>query len=86
MKIKNGFIMSQVSGKCVALPTSGDMDMNKMIMLNETGGFLWTQLQTETDEASLVSALLAEYDVDETTARSCVQRFVAKLSENGFLE
>ena len=61
------------------------MDMNMMITLNETGAFLWEKLQEETDEAGLVTALLAEYDVDEPTAKQAVANFVAKLSDNGFL-
>ena len=85
MKIKNGFILRQMAGKTVALPTDGDIDLNKMITLNDTGAFLWERLTTETDEDTLVSALLAEYDVDEATARASVQRFVGKLQENGFL-
>ena len=85
MKIKDGFILRQVAGKMVALPTEGDIDLNTMITLNGTGAFLWERLQQETDEDTLVTALLAEYDVDEKTARASVQRFVGKLRDNGFL-
>jgi len=42
-------------------------------------------VQQETDEAALVAALLAEYDVDEATAAKAVAGFVKKLSDNGFL-
>jgi hypothetical protein len=56
-----------------------------MITLNETGAFLWERLTEETTEDALVQALLAEYDVDETTARNAVVNFVKKLSDNGFL-
>lgn len=85
MKIKAGFILRQMAGKTIALPTDGDIDLNKMITLNGTGAFLWERLMTETDEDALVAALLAEYDVDEETARASVQRFVGKLKENDFL-
>lgn len=85
MKIKNGFVLREIAGKTVALPTEGDIDLNTMITMNATGAFLWERLQTETDEDALVAALLAEYDVDEAAARSSVQRFVAKLEKNGLL-
>jgi len=85
MKLKDGFILRQVAGQTVALPTEGDIDLNTMITLNETGAFLWERLTQETDEDALVAALLAEYDVDEATARRSVQRFVGKLSDNDFL-
>ena len=86
MKIKDGFLLRQVAGQTVVLPIGGDMDLNLMITLNDTGAFLWEKLQEETDEAALVAALLAEYDVDEATAKQAVTAFLAKLNENGFLE
>ena len=85
MKLKEGFLMRQVAGQVVVLPTGGAMDLDMMITLNDTGAFLWQKLQENTDEAALVAAVLAEYDVDEATAKQAVANFVAKLSENGFL-
>ena len=85
MKLKDGFILREVAGQTVVLPVGGELDLNMMITLNETGEFLWKQLENENDEAGLVAALLAEYDVDEATAKTAVEGFVAKLNENGFL-
>ncbi len=85
MKIKEGFLLRQVAGQTVVLPTGGDLDLNMMITLNGTGTFLWEQLQSETTEAELTAALLKEYDVDEETARKSVDVFVKKLRDNGFL-
>lgn len=85
MKIKEGFLLRQVAGQTVVLPTGNELDLNMMITLNDTGAFLWERLQSETQEAELVSALLAEYDVDEETARKSVSAFVKKLNDNGFL-
>lgn len=85
MKLKDGFILRTVAGQTVVLPVGGGLDLNMMITLNDTGAFLWEQLGNETDEASLVAALLKEYDVDEATARSAVSAFVEKLGANGFL-
>lgn len=86
MKIKDGFLLRQVAGQTVVLPVGGDLDLNMMITLNDTGAFLWERLQKDTDEAALASALLAEYDVDEATARSAVAAFVEKLNAHGFLD
>lgn len=86
MRIKNGYIVRQIAGQYVAVPTEGDVDLSLMITLNETGAFLWERLQNDTDEAALVAALLEEYDVDEETAKQSVQAFVKKLSDNEFLQ
>ena len=82
MKVKSGFVLSEIAGKHVAVPTEGDLDLNMMITLNETGVFLWEKLQEETTEAQLVQALLAEYDVSEAQAKQSVAAFVSKLKEN----
>lgn len=86
MKLKNGFVLREVAGQTVVLPAGGDLDLNMMISLNDTGKFLWTLLENETDEDRLVSALLKEYDVDENTARNAVENFVATLTKHEFLE
>ena len=85
MKLKDGFLLREIAGQTVVLPVSGDLDLNMMITLNDTGAFLWQHLQEETDENALVAALLAEYDVDEDTARKAVAAFVEKLKSHDFL-
>lgn len=86
MKLKDGFLLRQVAGQTVVLPTGNELDLNMMITLNDTGKFLWEHLNTDTDQAALVAALLGEYDVDEATAVKAVADFVKKLDDNGFLD
>ena len=86
MKLKDGFIMRQVAGETIVIPSGGQMDLNKMITLNETGAFLWKLLETETTQEALVDALLGEYNVDAQTAAKCVAEFVQKLDGYGFLD
>ncbi len=85
MKIKPGFILRTVAGENIAMPTQGVADMDMMITLNDTGRFLWEQLQQEKQSEELVDALLKEYDVDAQTARKAVDSFTAMLKENDFL-
>lgn len=85
MKLKDGFVLREVAGETVVLPSGDELDLNMMIILNGTGAFLWEHLGIETTEDALVQALLAEYDVDEETAQSSVAAFVEKLSKNGLL-
>lgn len=85
MKLKDGFILREVAGQTVVVPSGDELDLNLMITLNGTGKFLWEKLEQGTDMDALVSAMLAEYDVDEATARKGAEAFVAKLEANGFL-
>ena len=85
MKLKDGFILRTVAGETVVLPTGGVTNFDMMITLNDTGRFLWEQLEKETDKDALVKALLAEYDVTEEKARESVDIFTARLKELDFL-
>lgn len=86
MKLKDGFVLRDVAGQTVVLPSGDDLDLNMMITLNETGKFLWERIADGAQAEALVEALLEEYDVDAATAQASVERFVGKLQENGFLE
>lgn len=87
MKIKEGFILRNVAGSNIVVPF-GDrcLDFNGMITLNETGAFIWKQLENGAEEADVVKAILAEYEVEEDRAVQCVRDFVAKLKEADCLE
>lgn len=85
MKLKEGFVLRTVAGETVVLPSGSVTNFDMMITLNDTGKFLWERLESETDEAALVQALLGEYDVTEERAAKSVAAFVARLKELDFL-
>ena len=85
MKLKEGFILREVAGETIVIPSGDSLNLNMMISLNETGKVLWERLDKGAEEAELVAALLAEYDVDEATAKTHVAAFVQKLKDNDFL-
>ena len=85
MKLKEGFVLRDVAGQTIVLPSGDDLNLNMMVTLNETGKFLWELCQAEFSEEDLVSALLKEYNVDEKRACSAVSAFVEKLKEHDFL-
>lgn len=86
MKIKEGFILRNVADATIVVPAGkATLDFNGMITLNETAAFLWHLLETDTDEEAMLKAMLAEFDVDEATAKVGIARFVAKLQNEGLL-
>lgn len=87
MKIKEGFIKSNLGDECVVVPVGAQtVDFRGLITLNETGEFIWEILQNESKISDVVSALTKEYDIDEATAKADAEEFVKILSEKGFLE
>ena len=84
MKIKDGFVLREVAGDTVVLPT-GDLEIDAMITLNETAAVLWKAAQEEVTVEQLTAVLMEKYEVDEETARNAVNIFVADLKKNDFL-
>ena len=85
MKLKDGFLLREIAGQTVVLPSGDELELNMMITLNDTGRFLWEQLAEEKTEEQLLEVMLAEYDVSREVAARCITNFVAGLDENGFL-
>lgn len=87
MKIKSGFMLYEVAGSYVVVPAGDEpLDFNGMVTLNETGAFFWKQLEQGCDQARLVEALLEKYEVSREQAQQSVDRFVAEIQENGFVQ
>lgn len=87
MKIDKSFILREIAGDYVIVPT-GDtaLQFNGLITVNEVGAFLWEKLQEEITEQELIEAVLAEYEVDAETARKDVSEFLDYLVQGAILE
>ena len=86
MKLKEGFVLGQIAGENVVLPSGDGLDLTKMISLNDTGKFIWECLEKETTQEQIVDAILAEYNVSREKAAEYVADFVKELEMQGFLE
>lgn len=82
MKIKEGFVLKDIAGVNVVVPIASQMVSFKAIVsLNESGAFLWKQLETEKNEAELLKAFLSEYDIDEQTAKTDISEFLESMKK-----
>jgi len=87
MKLKDGFLLRELAGSYVVVPVGqAAVDLRGMITLNETGAFLWKQLQTSQTTQSLCEAMTAVYDVTAEKADEDIARFVRMLTDHGLLE
>ncbi len=87
MKIKSGYILREVAGKNVIIPVGERViDFKGMMMPNDTGCFIWKQLSADISYKELLNAILDEYDIDEDTAKTDLDGFMAEARENGVIE
>ena len=82
MKIKNDFILRKVADSYVVVPVGKmTLDFNGIINLNETGAFLFGELQKGADREELIQKLLAEYDVTPEKAANDIDIFIQKAKD-----
>lgn len=86
MRLIGQFCIREVLGEIVAIPVEDSLQsFSGIVSLNEVGRFLLEKLACDQTAESLTAAVLAEYEVDEATARTDVAEFLATLRDNGLL-
>lgn len=87
MRIKEGYMLREAAGETVVVPFGEEaLNFQGIISLNETGAFLWRQLEQGCEVDTLVKALLNEYEIDVDTANDDVKDFVEKVKKAGVLD
>ena len=87
MKIKEGFMLKNIAGANVVVPVgSNTVSFRSVITLNESGAFLWKQLENDTTKEKVLEAMLSEYAVDEATAKADIDEFVELLQKADLLQ
>ena len=88
MKVSKRFVLREIAGSYVIVPVGDDVvDFSSMITVNETGAYLWNELQNDVTIDELCEKLLAEYEgVTTAEAKADIVNFVSVLKENGILE
>lgn len=82
MKIEKEFILREIAGDYVIIPTgTTTLEFNGLITVNELGAFIWKELQQEITEDELIQAIVEEYEIDEKTAREDAREFLNILKE-----
>ena len=83
MKAKTGFVLRNVVGEYMLMPTGENVSTFKgTVLLNEVSAFVWKKLQSPQTRDDLLQAVLQEFDVDEATAAEDLDALLEKL--NGF--
>ena len=87
MKLKQEFVLRNVAGDNILIPVTGiDNKFDGLITLNETGVFIWKQLEAGKNQDEIVKALLDEYDVSDEQANRDVTDILNQLIVLGILE
>lgn len=86
MRIVPGFLVREIAGETIAIPSGQAAHrISGLVALNGSGKYLFELLQADQTQESLVSALMDTYDVDFATAQADVTEFLALLLEHNML-
>lgn len=82
MKLRTeGVTWQEIDGELVIL----DLESSSYLTTNVAGALLTKRLTEEATEQDLVDALIAEFGIDENTARTDATAFVNQLREKSLL-
>ena len=82
MKLKKELLKREIGGESLLIPVGKTVyDANGLFLLTEVGAFIWDILPKVESEEEIVAHVLAEYEIDEDTAREDVCSFMTKLRD-----
>ena len=86
MKIVKEFILREIAGECVLVPTGATtQEFNGLITLSDTARFIWEHIEQAESLEDMVQKILEEYELDEETARKDAIAFISQLVGAGFV-
>ena len=88
MKIKDGFVLRQMCGEnIVAGEGLQHINFNKLLSLNESAAYLWTELVgKEFTQEEMAELLIARYGIDKQLAMTDSGNLIAAWVDAGVAE
>lgn len=87
MKIKDEFIVRNMMGEYMAIPTGDNIaKFDGSVVLNDVSAFIVNELKKPTSKEDLLELILGEYDVSREQASADLDALLAKLDGYGMLE
>lgn len=87
MRRKDNFVMQNVGGENILVPLGAQvMDMNAIITLNATSGYIWSLLDQDRTLDELAAAVTDRFAVDPARARADIQTFIVEITDLGLLQ
>ncbi len=87
MKLKEGIVLGNIDGKDFAIATGSlSKKFHGLINNNKTAAYMFTLLQTEQTEETIVDAMAEKYDAPRDVIAQDVHETLAQLESLGILE
>ena len=81
MRIKEGYILQEIAGTYMVIPTGKEDGLKRLITLNETGAFMWRLLETGMSRDEIVDKTEEEYDAPREVIARDVNLLLDRMRE-----
>lgn len=80
MEIRKKLLKREIAGESFLVPLGKTVyDTNGLFVLTELGTFIWDLLPEADTKEQILEKILAEYEVEESTAKNDLEEFLDKL-------
>ncbi len=87
IKRKSGFILKNIAGDYIVVPAGKNIvDFKIMLTMNETGAWIWEQLENGINFDELINKFAETFDVEQNCANKDVKDFISQLEMQNLLE
>jgi hypothetical protein len=78
----SSIVTRKTGNEYILVPITNNIaDMNSVYTLNETGAFIWEQIDGKRNVEEIIVALTTVYDIDKQNAESDVYSFIDNMSK-----
>ena len=85
MKLNDKFVLRQVADEFILIPTTGDLDFNGIIALNDIGKEIYDLLPNVGSDQELIERICEAFDAPAEEIASDVSDFLAQLRREKIL-
>ncbi len=79
-KLKSKFVARNVGNELILVPLTANVaQMNELFTLNETGKFIWENINENSTILDVENSMIEAFDVDSATAKRDIELFLSKL-------
>lgn len=79
-KLKSNLVARTVGNELILVPLTANVaQMNELFILNETGKFIWENINENSTILEIESSMIETFDIDSATAKKDIGLFLSKL-------
>lgn len=85
MKRNEAFLLREVAGEAMLIPSGKDTGINGLVALNAVGADIWKMLGENCDRDYVLAEMVKKYEADEETIAKDLDAFLYTLKEKKIL-